>query len=340
MNQDYYIQLIYQKLAGDIPSIAEKELQSWLEQDKGNSQLMQEIELAWKASEGYKANLELDLDKEFAQLLEKRGIESRRRRPKIVRMQQKSSNRFRWSIAASIVLVVFAGLLFFLQKNNSSEGDFLQYAAKKDKDELQLVDGTKIILQKDAVVTYPENFVGRKRAITLEGTAFFDVAHNPKQPFEITTEIGTIEVLGTSFYLSSNEKRKQMQLKVKTGKVKMRAEGVEGSLIVTAGEQAIADLQYKKIKKVDALKHEVFSWHSGVYSFYDDVLHEVLKTLEEVYQANLKLEYQHLSKCPFTITFDKKQPIGVPLSIIEQVFEVKAIQKDATTYSLQGGSCP
>lgn len=340
MNQDYYIQLIYQKLAGEIPPVTEKELQTWLAQDKQNSQLMQEIELAWKASEGYKANLELDLDSEFAQLLERREIEARRRRPKIVRMQQKSSNLFRWSIAASILLVVFAGLLLFLKQNNSPNGEFLQYAAKKDKDQLQLADGTKIILQKDAIVVYPEKFEGAKRAITLEGTAFFDVAHNPKQPFEITTDIGTIEVLGTSFYLSSNKKQKQMQLKVETGKVKMQAEGIQESLIVTAGEQAVADLQYKKIKKVDALKHEIFSWNSGVYRFHDDPLYKVLKTMEEVYQTTLELEYQHLSKCPFTITFNKKQPIGVPLSIIEQVFEMKATQKDTNTYSLRGGSCP
>ena len=45
-----------------------------------------------------------------------------------------------------------------------------------------------IWLNENSKLSYPENFDGDFRKVTLEGEAFFDVAKNPNQPFIIDVE--------------------------------------------------------------------------------------------------------------------------------------------------------
>ncbi|MGB0929866.1 MAG: FecR family protein [Chitinophagales bacterium] len=334
MNQDHYIQLMYQKLSGDISPIGEKELQTWLEADAENALLWRQIEAAWKASEGYQSDIQLDLDAEFATLLEKRGgTEARRRIPRRTRMNRT------WSIAAGILLFLFAGLMYFMLQNTNGETNTIQYAATEDKEKLELSDGTIVSLQKGAILTYPEKFTQNKRPVTLQGTAFFDVTHNPKQPFEITTDIGKVQVLGTSFYLSSKDKAQKMELQVVTGKVKMTAKGLEESLIVEAGEQAVADVVSNKISKVVAVSLGVSSWHRKDLAFSDVPLQEIVEDIEKIYDVRIEVESPTLQQCPFTATFESKAPLAEILFVIEQVFEMKLVKKSEKSYTLQGGTC-
>lgn len=335
MNQDHYIQLMYQKLSGDISPQAEKELQTWLEADTENRILWRQIEAAWTASEGYQAEVRLDLDAEFATLLEKReGTEARRRTPRKVRMSRI------WSIAAGILLFLFAGLIYFMLQNETSNTNAIQYAATEDKEKLELSDGTIVSLQKGTILSYPETFNEKdKRAVTLQGAAFFEVAHNPKQPFEITTDIGNVQVLGTSFYLFSKKESQKMELKVVTGKVKMTAKEVGESLVVEAGEQAIADVAAKKISKVAAVSSNVLSWHRKDLAFSDVPLQEIIEDVEKIYNVQIELENEALKSCPFTASFESTAPIGEVLFVIEQVFEMSLVKESEKSYKLQGGSC-
>ncbi|MFK7906285.1 MAG: FecR family protein [Chitinophagales bacterium] len=332
MNQDYYIQLVYQQLSEEITPEAEKELQTWLNSDKQNRRLRQEIELAWTASEGYKEDIQLDLEAEYAQLLQKRDTEARRK-------ISKRRMNWQWSIAASILVFLFAGLLYFLSQNGANTPHSLQYVATEDNSKLQLADGTIVSLQKDAALSYPEKFDSKNRSVVLKGAAFFDVAHNPQKPFEVNTTIGKVQVLGTSFYLTSAEESQTMQLQVVTGKVKMDANGIDQSLVLVAGEQAVADVNANKIAKVKTLPSNDFAWHPKQLVFSDTPLQQTIAAIEAAYGVSIEVETTALNQCPFTATFEPKQPIADVLSVIEQVFEATLLKENENTYRLKGGTC-
>ena len=67
------------------------------------------------------------------------------------------------------------------------------------KTQVTLPDGSKVILNADSKLSYPDNFMGDTREVTLEGEAFFDVTKNKKKPFIIHSKTMDIKVLGTVF---------------------------------------------------------------------------------------------------------------------------------------------
>ena len=69
-----------------------------------------------------------------------------------------------------------------------------------------LNDGSRVTLNNNAELRYPEKFRGDKREVLLSGEAFFEVERNPEKPFTINIEdMAIVEVLGTSFNIRSEE---------------------------------------------------------------------------------------------------------------------------------------
>ncbi|KAA2243081.1 DUF4974 domain-containing protein [Chitinophaga agrisoli] len=91
---------------------------------------------------------------------------------------------------------------------------------KATKAIIELTDGSKIWLNADSRLTYPEVFssAAAQREVYLEGEAFFDVATDAARPFIIHLRKGTIKVLGTSFNIRAYE-NEPVQTSVTTGKV-------------------------------------------------------------------------------------------------------------------------
>ena len=63
---------------------------------------------------------------------------------------------------------------------------------------LELPDGSKLWLNAGSKVRYADGFATGTRELTLAGEAFFDVKHDPGQPFIIHTGGLDVKVLGTS----------------------------------------------------------------------------------------------------------------------------------------------
>jgi len=66
-----------------------------------------------------------------------------------------------------------------------------------------LPDGTKVWLNADSKITFPSQFLGSKREVSITGEIYFEVAHNKAKPFIVQSADQTVEVLGTHFNISS-----------------------------------------------------------------------------------------------------------------------------------------
>jgi ferric-dicitrate binding protein FerR (iron transport regulator) len=112
----------------------------------------------------------------------------------------------RWqSLAAFLVFIVFtvsAYQLYSHKKSNELNG-MSQFNEIKvslgTKTKVQLPDGSKVWVNSDSKLSYPEAFKGHTREIYLEGEAYFDVVKDPKHPFIVHTSGIDIRVLGTAF---------------------------------------------------------------------------------------------------------------------------------------------
>lgn len=95
------------------------------------------------------------------------------------------------SIAAAIAVIFTASYLFYGTLNEEVS---TQYA---ERAEIVLPDASEVQLNADSQISYSKKNWDNKRNIALNGEAFFKVAKGKR--FTVTTENGTVTVLGTQF---------------------------------------------------------------------------------------------------------------------------------------------
>ncbi len=99
---------------------------------------------------------------------------------------------------AAAVAVLITGSYFYL--NSLDEKVSTQYAESK---EVVLPDNSKIVLNADSEIVYDKKNWDNERSIVLSGEAFFKVAKGKR--FTVTTETGTVAVLGTQFNVEQRD---------------------------------------------------------------------------------------------------------------------------------------
>lgn len=136
----------------------------------------------------------------------------------------KRKSRYLIAAASVVTLLTAVGVMFFFKENKTlNKPNNIALVEKNNskgiKSILKLSDGTKIWLNADSKLQYPQAFNGNTREVKLNGEAFFDVAKNPAQPFIIHLSSGTVKVLGTSFNIRAYDDENKVETSVATGKV-------------------------------------------------------------------------------------------------------------------------
>ncbi len=100
-----------------------------------------------------------------------------------------------FSIAASLVL--FISLNYFFNANTTD-----YKTSFGEQKTVALLDGSDVVLNANSIISFNPKQWKNKRIVYLQGEAFFKVKKD-KKPFEVKTQNGTIQVLGTRFNVTS-----------------------------------------------------------------------------------------------------------------------------------------
>lgn len=149
---------------------------------------------------------------------------------------------------------------------------------------LTLSDGTRVHLDYSSQLTYPVQFTGRIRDVTLVGRACFYVAHNAEKRFVVHTPQGTITDLGTTFAVDTRSAGRTVVTLV-SGAVTVNT-GADGSTATTQtlkpGEQAM--MQSGRIPAVSPADLSLLeAWNTGRYSFDGVTLGKLMEVVGEWY---------------------------------------------------------
>ena len=118
--------------------------------------------------------------------------------------QQKRDRQkyMRWAAAAAVVLFSY---ILGTQTSNKQEvmeiaaGEYTIEAPKGGKSVMTLTDGSKVWLNAGSSLLFDKSFGEQSRNLTLQGEAYFEVAHDDERPFLVETSGITIAALGTAF---------------------------------------------------------------------------------------------------------------------------------------------
>lgn len=334
MKKDDYILLIYKSLKGELSSDEQDSLTNWLKQSKDNQDLQKEIAKNWKLSSQYEPKIEVDTKAEFeplrARIRQAKATENGD--AKIVPMQ----SRRRWlSIAAAAAILIIAGLWWINQPTNN-ENLIVFSSSNGEQKNLTLPDGTVAFINENSRLSYPSVFENQTRTIQFSGEGYFEVAKNPSKPFIIETTDAKVEVLGTEFNLRAYPSEGKTDILVAEGKVKFQ-EKVEGnSIVLIANQQGV--LTSGNLKKVDNPKSNAYAWKSGVLSYKDTPLKEILQDLERIFKVKTTLEKATMEACTLSGRFPDAKPKAI-LEYAATFLKMELIQVNDQEFRLMGGIC-
>ncbi|MVZ66158.1 DUF4974 domain-containing protein [Sphingobacterium sp. DK4209] len=182
---------------------------------------------------------------------------------------------------------------------------------------LTLSDGTKVWLNANSSISYPLNFAGNYRQVSLTGEAYFEVHKNAKQPFQVKIESGMIQVLGTAFNISAYTDKKIKKTTVIEGAVRVAQDGKNQpeTLVLKPNEQALMSNESIRKQQVDA--QATIAWKDGLFYFDSISAHEAFSQLADWYDLNILYE-GNLSDISFYGVIDRHKSLGAILKILER----------------------
>lgn len=330
MKEELYIQLLQKELAGNLSASEKKSLDEWLSKSPDNQLIAKSIRRAWNLSDGYSKDIDLDLDSEFTRL-EKRMDSSE---VKVVKMRP-ARNWMR--IAASVLILVFAGVgisrLFtdttVWMAKNTIDGERI---------ELNLPDGSKIALNENSKLEYPEQFSENERRVKLTGEAFFEVEHNPKHPFIIEGTNGETRVLGTSFNVRNYNSEEKTVVTVRDGKVRFSPKNYDENVILIANEKGVFDKKAGSLKKSKADRLIEIAWHTRTFKFKDTPVLQALNEIGLVYQIELEIGENDLENCRITADYiDEK--LNAIFKYLNTSYGIEFEEITPKKFITRGGKC-
>lgn len=294
-------------------------LNQWIEQSTEHKNLFNEVKNDLEIINKYKAMERVNVDSAWDNL--KSRIEADEKHEE----KKKRTINFNRVLRYAAMIVVIAGLGFLfnmIYQENFGYYSFTEYTADNEtSNEIVLPDGTKVYLNENSSLKYPEGFNGTQRKVKLTGEAFFDVTKNKEKPFIIDVKNAEIRVLGTSFNVRTNIDDSDVEVYVETGMVEVsRKKSGENNILVDPGNVGI--VTKSEIKKQKNLDPNVLAWKTKNIVFREEHLVNVFNTLSRVYHVDIHPEDEEILNYRLTSTFTK-QDIKSVMEVICVTFNLK-----------------
>ncbi len=188
---------------------------------------------------------------------------------------------------------------------------------------IELSDGTKIWINSDSKLRYPVEFMGQSRKIELIGEAYFEVAHNSDKPFIVTSGTQRVEVLGTSFNISSYETDDFILTTLVEGQVKVENSlNEQKSTHLKSNQQSILDKKTGLIESKEVKVDEYVAWQTGWFRFNDKSISQIMVALARWYDLEVVFENENISNKHFSGGFKRYDSFDQARKIIEQTGEI------------------
>jgi transmembrane sensor len=194
---------------------------------------------------------------------------------------------------------------------------------------LELSDNTKIWLNSDSKIKYPEYFIeGKPRSVELVyGEAFFDVSPSSQHngdTFNVLSKGQIINVIGTQFNLRAYKDEPETYTTLAEGKINLAI----GDNLVTLnpGEQAKVNREAGDIAVKNVTIYNEISWKDGVFSFAGKTLEDLMKTISRWYDVEVVFENKKIKTETFKGVLGKDQDIKEIMDVLLEASEISSYE--------------
>ncbi len=326
--------LLWKNFKGELAPSEAEWLTDWLAQSPENQRLAAEVRQLWfRTGEQANAFADLNLDAEFARL--KTRIRAEQQPLRVTHFAPRQ-----WLRAAAAVAVLVAAV-WAIRANffqNQSAAPIEVFAEAGQTKTIELPDGSRVFLRSGGHLIFPKTFPKNERPVRLDGEAFFEVAHNPAQPFSVALADGSaVQVLGTQFNVRANAGAATTEVFVKSGKV--RFENTANHVVLVANQRGVLTHADGKIEAEQvAGQANDLAWQTGGLSFVNTPVGQVLADFEKYYGVKIRLENEAIRGCLYTAPL-VNQPVAEAVAALARTFNCTVEMVSAKEFLLKNGRC-
>jgi len=250
--------------------------------------------------------------------------------------------RVRWFMAAASIIALLTISTLFYNRWSLISNLITPVATLQKQSPIgqitffTLTDGTKIWLNSNSKLLYPESFSGKQREVTLSGEAYFEVAHTDK-PFIIHAGDVKTQVLGTSFNIAAYQNEKNIRVTVLTGKVGVTAIANTPTMYLTPNQQAVFDKEQQTLIHYNVIAEKEIVWHNNNTLIYKgERLEKVLNEMQQRYNIKIIAD-ERLLNCTISVDLGNKSAEEM-MQILAEIINGSCKLKNGQ-YILTGTGC-
>jgi ferric-dicitrate binding protein FerR (iron transport regulator) len=311
-------ELLGKYFAGEASQDEKERVVLWRSESEENSRIFFEYKTVWAAT----TKLEQGNSPVSSTHLQPAQMSSRPQKFNVIK------------IAAAIAVLLVATFTVILKWEDWTTYD--TGLVQKEK----LDDGTRVYMYKDATVEVLD-FSDEERRVAATGRVFFDVRKNPDRPFIIETPQAIVQVLGTSFQLTT-EKEYTTEVTVESGQVNFKPNpdadlAISTSILINKGEKGIITPNAKGIIKQNNRDKNYLAWQNLNLTVDQQNLSDFSSLMEEVYGYSLSFSNAQLGDCTLSAKYNNKSPEEIA-ELLATTFNVQ-YSVEGKKIVLTGDSC-
>lgn len=170
-----------------------------------------------------------------------------------------------------------------------------------------LPDGSKVFLNAESSITYPNHFSGNTRRVSLTGEGYFMVVKNKNVPMIVSARDLDFKVYGTSFNLNSFPSEDYTRVTLVEGSISLSSKigkfDGQDEYFIKSGQTVTYHEESKELKVENADTYPVTAWKDGLLVFRNTTFDSVLKQLSRKFNVTIELKDRKLASIPMDATF-------------------------------------
>lgn len=326
--------LIQRYVTGNADPEERQRVESWMAEAHENRRIIQEVRDVWNRTPP--ETFDVDVQQAWEQFRYRNQKSKMAAAPVNFKVRRGSTTSLYLLRAAAVLLVaLFTGLFVYSHMRTIEQTAPQDISAfnvlqelkteRGEKARVTFSDGTSVMLNAASSVRFPQEFHGTQREVYLEGEAYFEVAHNPDQPFIVHSQDARVEVLGTKFNVRGWSEDPGVEVVVGGGKVSVQSSNRQpnerSEVILTKGFKTEIQRGRNPAEPVKVDPVHQLLWTSGGIHFDNEPLRGVVRDLERRFNVNIMIDDKALLDVPYTGTFQYAE-LNEILSVIAASLEV------------------
>ena len=207
-----------------------------------------------------------------------------------------------WSMRIAAVLCLCLGVSYFaptkMFDRKASNNSLSVFVPNGERISMTLTDGTTVWLNSGTTLEYPAVFARAERRVKVTGEAMFDVKSDPQHPFVVETFACDVEVLGTKFDVTAEEREGLFSAALLRGSVKVTNRLTPGEQFVLKPNEEVR-LAGRRLNLNAIGSMDDYLWTEGMISIKGLSFGELMHKFEKSFGVKIRIDRNRMPEVDY-----------------------------------------